>query len=244
MTLIEIAEVYTDLVNAENEIPQEDFHAKEQINTLRTKYHNLLMDHMTREGIYFSDRFDATSKAFEIVRKGLELFYANIFCDWLNDNYGCDYKAKINFIQNSDVDVFGISRSNLPELNLQLVASDTVEHKLAQSKVEIMDGAKVKVHAGAGNFDAIPNAIIEKEDKKYSNPADLILIIQSTFPTPQNLTEIISNLSQKTSMFRGVYYIQRSHDVLEDNGWANSPHKIHIIKDAGLFGAKLPVNKF
>ncbi len=69
MTLIEIAEVYTDLVNAENEIPNEEFYAKEQINALRTKYHNLLMERMTAERIYFADRFDATRKAFELLQK-------------------------------------------------------------------------------------------------------------------------------------------------------------------------------
>ena len=69
MNLYEIALVYTDLVNAENEIPEEELHAKDQINMLRTKYHNLLMDRMTEEGIYFADRFDATRKAFELVQK-------------------------------------------------------------------------------------------------------------------------------------------------------------------------------
>jgi hypothetical protein len=62
----EIAQIYTDLVNAEKEIPEEEYHAKDQINTLRTKYHNILMDLMREEGIDFFDRFDATRKAFEL----------------------------------------------------------------------------------------------------------------------------------------------------------------------------------
>ena len=73
MNAYEIALIYTDLVNAENEIPDEEFHAKEHINILRTKYHNLLMEQMSVEDIYFSDRFDASKKAFEMVRKGWEL---------------------------------------------------------------------------------------------------------------------------------------------------------------------------
>ncbi len=68
--LYEIAQIYTDLVNAENEIPEEEFHAKDQINMLRTKYHNILMERMSEEGVYFADRFDATKKAYELIQKG------------------------------------------------------------------------------------------------------------------------------------------------------------------------------
>ena len=69
MSLIEIAQIYTDLVKAEREIPEEEPHAKDQINTLRTKYHQLLMDKMKQEGIDFSDRFDATNKAFQLIQQ-------------------------------------------------------------------------------------------------------------------------------------------------------------------------------
>lgn len=67
MTLIEIARIYADLVKAEREIPEEEFHAKDRINELRTKYHEALMTKMREDGIYFSDRFDATNKAFEMI---------------------------------------------------------------------------------------------------------------------------------------------------------------------------------
>lgn len=69
MNLMEIAQIYFDLVKAEGNIPEEESCAKEEINALRTKYHNLLMDKMREEHISFSDRFDAAHKAFEIVRK-------------------------------------------------------------------------------------------------------------------------------------------------------------------------------
>ncbi len=69
MTLIEIAQIYTDLVKLEKEIPQHEYHAKDQANALRTKYHQLLMEKMRQEGISFSDRFDAMNKAFEIAQK-------------------------------------------------------------------------------------------------------------------------------------------------------------------------------
>ena len=64
-----LAQIYTDLVNLENEIPEEEYHAKEQINVLRSKYHNILMDQMVKEGIDFADHFDATRKAFELIQK-------------------------------------------------------------------------------------------------------------------------------------------------------------------------------
>jgi hypothetical protein len=71
VTLIEIAQIYTDLVKLEQEISQEECHAKDRINRLRTKYHELLMAKMREEGIDFSDRFDAAHKAFELIQNEL-----------------------------------------------------------------------------------------------------------------------------------------------------------------------------
>ena len=68
MSLVEIAKIYTDLVKAEREIPEEEYRAKDQINALRTKYHEVLMEKMKEEGIQFSDRFDATNKAFQLIQ--------------------------------------------------------------------------------------------------------------------------------------------------------------------------------
>ncbi|MBI3314245.1 MAG: hypothetical protein HYZ83_08430 [Candidatus Omnitrophica bacterium] len=69
MNLIEIAQIYTDLVKLEKEIPDQEFRAKDHVNALRTKYHELLMAKMREESIFFSDRFDAANKAFELVRE-------------------------------------------------------------------------------------------------------------------------------------------------------------------------------
>lgn len=68
MNLLEIALIYTDLVNAEQEIPENEYHAKDCINALRTKYHQMLMDKMREEKIEFFDRFDATRKAFALIK--------------------------------------------------------------------------------------------------------------------------------------------------------------------------------
>ena len=69
MTLLEIAQVYTDLANADGEIPDEECRAKDIIGALRTKYHNILMDQMQAEGVEFVDRFDAGRMAFEMVNE-------------------------------------------------------------------------------------------------------------------------------------------------------------------------------
>lgn len=71
MTLIEIARIYTDLVTTENSIPESEPIAKDEINALRTQYHQILMDKMRDEGIAFSDRFEAMHIAFDLVEKEL-----------------------------------------------------------------------------------------------------------------------------------------------------------------------------
>lgn len=68
MTLRDIAEIYTDLVTTEEGIPEEEYRAKEELHALRTKYHELLMEKMREENVDFADRFDATRKAFEILK--------------------------------------------------------------------------------------------------------------------------------------------------------------------------------
>ncbi len=68
MTLLEVAQIYTDLVTVENQIPDSEHNAKEELNVLRIKYHQMLMDKMRQEGVEFSDRFDAMNKAFELVK--------------------------------------------------------------------------------------------------------------------------------------------------------------------------------
>lgn len=67
MTLIEIARIYTDLVEMDDRIPADEHIAKEEMYALRSKYHQMLMDKMREENIEFTDRFDATRKAFDLV---------------------------------------------------------------------------------------------------------------------------------------------------------------------------------
>jgi len=69
MSLVEIAQIYTDLVKLDREIPEQEQQAKDQVNALRTKYHEILMTKMREEGLSFSDRFDAMRKAFDLIEK-------------------------------------------------------------------------------------------------------------------------------------------------------------------------------
>ncbi len=69
MKVIEIAQIYTDLVTLDDQTPDNESVAKEEIGILRSKYHQMLMDKFTEEGIEFLDRFDAMRKAFEIVKQ-------------------------------------------------------------------------------------------------------------------------------------------------------------------------------
>lgn len=74
MTLLEIAQVYTDLVLTENQVPEHEHIAKEEINALRSKYHQILMDKLHEAGIEFSDRFEAMNIAFEIIKSPNQSF--------------------------------------------------------------------------------------------------------------------------------------------------------------------------
>jgi len=68
VNLIEIAKIYTDLVRLEREIPEQEYQAKDLVNALRSKYHEVLMAKMREEHMDFADRFDAANKAFELVK--------------------------------------------------------------------------------------------------------------------------------------------------------------------------------
>ncbi len=70
MTVVEIARIYTDLVNLDRKIPDNEYIAKDEVGALRATYHQMLMDVLRKEGIEFSDRFDAMRIAFELVAKG------------------------------------------------------------------------------------------------------------------------------------------------------------------------------
>lgn len=53
-----------------------------------------------------------------------ELQYANYFIQWLNKEHSRDYEVKENLEENSEVDIYAVSKSNrYPKLNLQVTTS-------------------------------------------------------------------------------------------------------------------------
>lgn len=66
MNLKEAAEIYTDIIKLEGSgcINEE---MRDEVMSLRSKYHQIFMELLRKNNIEFSDRFEATQKAFEIV---------------------------------------------------------------------------------------------------------------------------------------------------------------------------------
>ena len=67
MTLQEAAQVYVDLVRLEQSLTPDQYQAREEINILRSKYHDLFSEALRQSGIRCEDRFEATRRAFKIV---------------------------------------------------------------------------------------------------------------------------------------------------------------------------------
>ena len=67
MTPQEAAQVYVDLVRLEQSLAPDQYQAREEINILRSKYHDLFSEALRRAGIRCEDRFEATRRAFEIL---------------------------------------------------------------------------------------------------------------------------------------------------------------------------------
>ena len=60
--------IYTHWVILDDQIPESEHTAKEEVGILRSKYHQLFMDKLNEEGIDYYDRSDAMNKAFEIIK--------------------------------------------------------------------------------------------------------------------------------------------------------------------------------
>ena len=67
MTPQEAAQVYVDLVRLEQSLAPDQYQAREEVNILRSKYHDLFSEVLRRAGIRCEDRFEATRRAFEIL---------------------------------------------------------------------------------------------------------------------------------------------------------------------------------
>lgn len=67
MTLKEAAQIYIDLVRLEESLGPDQHQALEEVNLLRSKYHDLFAQALREAGIPCADRFEAASRVFELV---------------------------------------------------------------------------------------------------------------------------------------------------------------------------------
>ena len=67
MTLKEAAQMYVDLVRLEESLGPDQHQAREEVSLLRSKYHDLFTQALREAGIPCTDRFEATTRAFEMV---------------------------------------------------------------------------------------------------------------------------------------------------------------------------------
>ena len=72
MTLREAAEIYVDLVRLDESLAPDQHQAKQELSALRSKYHDLFAQALREAGINGPDRFEATSRAFELVADGFK----------------------------------------------------------------------------------------------------------------------------------------------------------------------------
>ena len=67
MTLKEAAQIYVDLIHLEESLAPDQHQARQEASALRSKYHDLFTEALRAAGIPCADRFEATSRAFELV---------------------------------------------------------------------------------------------------------------------------------------------------------------------------------
>lgn len=165
-------------------------------------------------------------------KKASELEYGEFFTTWVNNKYGYTYKAIANKEEYSDVDVFGTADKEV-KLNLQMVTSNGETLKLAKQNSK-------KIAVG-GEFDNMPvdldgwlkKTITDKNNKNYSKPEELIIIIQGFMPTPSP-KEVKNVLSlNPDTRFKGVYYVSLPVLSSTNRNYEKDGYVV-VIKDAFL----------
>lgn len=73
MKINDAAQIYVDLIHLEESLAPDQHQAKQEVSALRSKYHDLFTQALRNEGIVCADRFEATSRALELV--GLYNFF-------------------------------------------------------------------------------------------------------------------------------------------------------------------------
>ena len=67
MTLTEAAHIYVDLIRLEESLAPDQEQARQELSSLRSKYHDLFSDLLRQSGVHCVDRFEATRRAFQLV---------------------------------------------------------------------------------------------------------------------------------------------------------------------------------
>ena len=67
MTLKEAAQVYVAIIRLEESLAPDQHQARQEVSALRSKYHDLFTEVLRAAGISCADRFEATTRAFELV---------------------------------------------------------------------------------------------------------------------------------------------------------------------------------
>ncbi len=72
MTIKEAAQMYVDLIRLEESLAPDQHQARQEVELLRSKYHDLFTQALREAGIPCADRFEATHRAFELVSDSLK----------------------------------------------------------------------------------------------------------------------------------------------------------------------------
>lgn len=141
-----------------------------------------------------------------------EIRWAKYFVDYINEKLNRDYSVENNKDQNSDIDVFAVSKNeDFDTLNLQLTQvhpeffyekaggrfefKDNLENE--EDKIEIM---KIKY---------LLEDAIERKKKEYAKTEDIILLLQGYFQV-NKVKRAIDYMNKKfiqDNNFSGIYYV-------------------------------------
>ena len=164
--------------------------------------------------------------------KESEVKYAQFFVDWLNNAYNLDYQTHANQEENSAVDVYAVSKSRNPDLQLQLVTSGGPTMRMADINTRRLEQNEEFIVEDVEWERWIMEAI-KKKNERYSLAVKqgLILLIEGCLPTPD--PEWVKETFQSFSRleFKGIYYVSPPIISSSKTNYARDGFVV-IIKDA------------
>ncbi len=140
--------------------------------------------------------------------KDFENEIANFFIEWVNKEYSLDYRAQKNEEENSETDIFGISRSGKPKLFLQITKAEGDIDRVAWENYKNKEMKTIDVELIKWVSDQIKNKNLHYQPSKLKEK--IILLIPSDFLSNHNEKELLNKLKDfSTFSFKGIYLIQR-----------------------------------